>query len=132
MGWFGEQLGLKQPFLNWLAFWTLFLVLVFAIRWLIKRVASFLKWDSLMWLTQWTGLALGAVRGLWWTGICLLILVSSGWSYLQESIEQRSLGGPKVIELWRQGITRVTEHLPLPSGVDTTFPPAVVTEGQNT
>ena len=130
MDWIGIQLNVRQPVLNWLVFWVLFLLLVLGIRWVVKRLASFLKWDSLTWFTQWAGLALGAVRGLWWAAICLMILTSSGWSYLQESIEQRSLCGPTVIALWRGGMTRMVAYLPSASGIETAFPPAVVVEGQ--
>ena len=129
MDWVSGQFNLRLPIFNWLVFWVLFLVLVFAIRRLVKRLVSFLKWDSLTWFTQWTGLILGAVRGLWWAGVCLVILASSGWSYPQDSVEQRSLCGPTVIAVWRQGIARIVEHLPS-SSADTTFPPTVVIEGQ--
>ena len=83
---------------SFLVFWTLFLICLLAIHLLLRRVTEVIKWEHVHWVLQGSGLVLGGLRGLWWAGFIVLSLTSSGFVYLHESVEERSVLGPKVLE----------------------------------
>ena len=97
---------------TWVLFWAIFFGLLFAVHQLIKLVATMLKWERLHWFIQGIGIVLGALRGLWWAGLLLLAFVSSGVMYLQASVEERSILGPRLVSLSRESLERVTNQFP--------------------
>lgn len=95
-----------------LVFWMVFGILIVAIHMLLRRVTEVVKWEHVHWLTQTSGLVLGGLRGLWWSGFILLTLVSSGFVYLQESVEQRSVTGPYMLEWSNKYLPRLINEFP--------------------
>ena len=111
--WLQPWMGSFNPIIcNLVVFWLLFLVLIFAVRQLINVALSAVKWEKLHWLLQSVAVVLGGVRGLWWSGFMLLILTSSQVTYLQACVEDRSVLGPRVVELSHQYLELVSDRLP--------------------
>jgi uncharacterized membrane protein required for colicin V production len=97
---------------GFLVFFGLFLMLVAGAHIVIKRLTDIIKWERLHWAIQGLGLMLGALRGLWWSGVIVVALTASGIIYLQESVEKRSVLGPHLVQVARQGIERVADRFP--------------------
>lgn len=95
-----------------LGFWLLLLALLFARNLLLGLVTRLIKWERVHWTIQGIGLALGALQGLWWSGLLLLALASSGFFYLRESVEQRSVLGARLLPISRESIERVSDRFP--------------------
>ena len=93
-------------------FWALFFGLLFVGHKIIKFVTGFIKWERLHWFIQGIGIALGALRGLWWSGFILFVFASSGLTYLKASVEERSIVGPRLLGLSRESLERVTDTFP--------------------
>ena len=91
---------------------ALFLILIFAVHMIIRRVTNVIKWERLHWAIQGLGLMVGALRGLWWSGLILAVLTSSGVTYLQESVEKRSVLGPRLAQLARVQLEQVADRFP--------------------
>jgi len=104
--WFDHTLG---TFLLFLALLLLGVVLSHEI---LRRLGELVKWERLHWTTQGLGLILGGIRGLWWAGFILIVLASSGFVYLSESVEQRSVMGPRLISLAHESFSRVANRFP--------------------
>ncbi len=87
---------------------------------IVKRVAGVIKWERVHWLLQGMGLLLGGLRGLWWSGFLLIVLASSGFNGLRQSVEERSLIGPQLLPVARRSLEQVVERFPgaLPRGSD--------------
>ncbi len=96
---------------TFLVFGGLFLILIFAMHVIIRRVTDVLRWERLHWAVQGLGLILGALRGLWWSGVILIILTSSGFAYFQDSVE-KSVLGPRLVTMSRDGIERLADRFP--------------------
>lgn len=92
-------------------FWVFFLIVVFLVRLIVKRVTSLLKWERVHWLIQGVGLCLGGVRGLWWAGFIAIVFASSQLSFLTHSVES-SVVGPQLVNLSRTGLEQVTGYFP--------------------
>ena len=95
-----------------LVFWGLFLSLVYAVRLIIKTVTSAIKWERLHWFIQGCGLILGGLRGLWWAGFTLVVLSASGITYFQESVEMRSIIGPRLLPIASTALEYATALYP--------------------
>lgn len=80
----------------------LFVFVQLGVRALAKRVT----WERLTWSVQGLGLLLGGVRGLWWAGLWLLVLLASGIPYLGRSIQERSIFSPHLLAFSRQTLTQ--------------------------
>jgi len=78
----------------------------------MKRLTEVIKWERLHWAIQGLGLMLGALRGLWWSGMILVVLTASGITYLQESVEQRSVLGSHFAQVARESIQRIADRFP--------------------
>ena len=109
-----------KPWLSWvnptlatsIVFWLLFLITLFMVHQLIKALTSLMKWEQVNWFLQGIGVGLGGFRGLWWSGFLLIVLVSSGVTYLQASVEERSVLGPRLATLSRETLERVADRFP--------------------
>lgn len=95
-----------------LVFWTLFLVLRIGVRLLIGLVTRALKWEQVHWTLQTMGMVLGVARGLWWAGFLLISVSASGVVYLRESVEDRSVSGPRGLAAAQEAIEWVSRHAP--------------------
>lgn len=102
---------LRQPVLDVTTFLLLLAIGALGLRLIIRRLAAQVTGERLHWSIQNLGFVLGALRGLWWSGLILWLLIGIG-PYFSQSIEQHSLLGPKVLELSRQAIERTVSWYP--------------------
>jgi len=93
-------------------FLGLFLILIVGVHVVIRRLTEVIKWERLHWAIQGLGLMLGALRGLWWSGVLLIVLTGSGVPYLQESVGQRSVLGPHLVQVARENVQRIADRFP--------------------
>ncbi|MBI3011835.1 MAG: CvpA family protein [Candidatus Omnitrophica bacterium] len=110
--WLQPWLRFDPVLVNFLVFWLLFLGLMFIRRRLLNLVARVIQWERIHWATQGLGLVLGALQGLWWSGIILVALSSSGFIYLQQSVEERSVSGPWLLSTSREYLERLSGYFP--------------------
>ena len=97
---------------NFIVFAVSFLALMFMVHFIIRRLTELLKWERLHWAIQGVGLVLGGVRGLWWSGVFLVVLTSSGVVYLRSSVEERSVLGPRLVRVARDSLEQVADRFP--------------------
>ena len=110
--WVSPWVWFNQTVAGFIIFIALFLILIFAVHVVIRRLTEVIKWERLHWAIQGLGLMLGALRGLWWSGVILVVLTASGITYLQESVEQRSVLGPHLARVARDSIERIADRFP--------------------
>ena len=105
-------ISLSRPLTAVIGFWGLFLILSYAMRLVRKRIAAVIKWERFNWFIQGMGLLLGGLRGLWWAGFILLVLSTSGYSFLLESVEKNSVLAPRLLNSFRISLEQVGNRLP--------------------
>ncbi|MBI1991840.1 MAG: CvpA family protein [Candidatus Omnitrophica bacterium] len=110
--WLQPWLRFDPVLVNVLVFWLLFLGLMFIRRRLLSLAAQAITWERIHWTTQGLGLVLGALQGLWWSGIILVALSSSGFIYLQQSVEERSVSGPWLLTISREYLEGLSDRFP--------------------
>lgn len=103
---------LSPPVTTLAVFWGLFLILWYATRLIRKRVAELIKWERFNWFIQGMGLFLGGLRGLWWAGFLLLVLVSSGYDFPKESVEHKSVLAPRLLASFRGSLEQIGNRFP--------------------
>lgn len=115
----GTVAGVLQPWIPFSApvaavvvYWGLFLMLWCVMRVVRKRAAEVIKWERFNWFIQGMGLLLGGLRGLWWAGFLLLVLSTSGYTFLLESVEQKSVLAPRLLSSFRVGLEQAGNRLP--------------------
>lgn len=104
-------------------FWLIFLTMALGLRWVLARVGDVIKWERLHWTIQGLGLLLGGLRGLWWAGFLLIVLTTSGFVYLRDSVEARSVLGPRLVEIARNSMGRIADRFPGASSRGVTLVP---------
>lgn len=123
--WLAPWMRLDPILATWLIFWGFFVMLLVIAHQLCRRLTQVVKWERLHWAIQGLGLVLGGIRGLWWSGFILVALVSSGFLYLQDSVEKESVLGPRLVTLARDQLTSVADLFPgAPSKRQVLIPPA--------
>ena len=110
--WLGRWDWLAPATADLAGFWGLFLALMAAVHFVARRVTQVIKWERLHWMVQGVGLILGGLRGLWWAGFLLMVLTSSGFVFLRQSVEARSVVGPRLLGLSRESTARVADVFP--------------------
>lgn len=110
--WLESWVAMPQHVPALIGFWGIFLILALGVRFLIRSISSVLKWERVHWVTQGLGLVLGSLRALWWSGFLLLVLTSSGITFLRAAVEERSVLGPQLVRLARTNIERVADWFP--------------------
>ena len=95
-----------------IGFWAVFLALLVAVHVIVRRVTEVVKWERLHWCIQGIGLFLGGVRGLWWAGFLLVVLVSSGVPFLAAGVEKESVLGPRLVAVAQVSLERVADRFP--------------------
>ena len=110
--WLRPWLWVDSAVMGFIVFIGFFLILVLAVHVALRRITEVIKWERLHWAIQGLGLLLGGLRGLWWSGFILVILTSSGVTYLQESVEQRSVLGPRLAVVSRSSLERIADRFP--------------------
>ncbi len=93
-------------------FWLLFLALILLVRQLLKLLRAVVKWERVHWFIQGVAIVLGGLRGLWWAGFLMIVFVSSGFVYLQASVEERSVLGPRLLGISREYLERTANQFP--------------------
>ena len=122
-GFISPWLSIVDPAVLDVASFLFLLLSAFAlIRAVSVRLAAHITWERLNWIMQSLGLLIGGIRGLWWAGLGLLMLLATDLPYLAESIEQRSLVSPTLVMMTRQTLVRVVDWAPGPGTPDVLVP----------
>ena len=111
-GWLRPSWWPWPPAAELLGFWGLFLILTLVAHLVAKRVAQAIKWERLHWLIQGMGLLLGGLRGAWWSGFLLIVLASSGVTWLLRGVQEHSLIGPSLLPVSRAVLEQVADRFP--------------------
>lgn len=113
------------PVLELLVFWGLFIASWFGVRWLRLRIAEVIRWEKFHWFIQGLGLFLGGLRGLWWAGFLLIVISSSGYQFLRDSVETNSVLGQGLTRGFRTSLDYIAEYIPGAQYRDTVLVPSV-------
>ena len=97
---------------RFVVFWLVFLVLLLAVRLLIRFVGQLAKWERLNWMVQWSGCVLGALRGLWWAGIMVVALASTGFAAAHASVEAHAVLGSRLLPVAASVLEQVADWFP--------------------
>ena len=101
-----------DPRADFAIFGVLFLNLVLMTRIIYRRLAPATRFGQNKVLLHIIGLVFGAARGVWWCGVLTVVLTSTGWTYLSNSVTQRSLIGSRLTDLARKEVTRAVGYFP--------------------
>ena len=113
IAWVGQWLDWKNQTLKvFLIYWLFFLSLVLVGRWLLILIAGVIKWERVLGVFGAIGVILGALRGLWWSGLIVVTLASSGIQYAIDSVEDRSIAGPHLLKAASQAFTQASDWFP--------------------
>ena len=104
--------GGDPAWLSFICFSLLFLSGILLARRAVRKITNVVRWERLHWTVQTMGIILGALRGIWWSGLALLFFLAFGVPYLTQSIQERSLLGSRLAPLAREQITRVADCFP--------------------
>lgn len=108
-----EQAAVDPVLVTYIIFWAFFLSLIVMARAVFRRLTAIIgKWEPIHWMIRWIGMLIGAGRGLWWAGVVLVALTSSGFVYLRDSVETRSLLGSRMVGVARQTLEHVADYFP--------------------
>ena len=106
--WYGDPLAL-----SFLCFFLLFAIGFLIAHNVLHRIGSLTLREKLhAWVTQAIGALLGIVRGAWWAGLVLLIVLSLGIPYATTSVEERSILAPRLVKAARRRIGQVADRFP--------------------
>lgn len=110
---------------NFVVFWLLFLTCVLGIHFVNRRLTQLFKWERLHWTIQGIGFVFGGLRGLWWSGFFLIAMASSGFAYLQDSVQTNSVLGPHLLVLSQKVFEETVHRFPgAGHRIETLVPPA--------
>lgn len=126
--WLGPRSSLAPKLVAVLVFWGLFFMLVVVMHAILKRLTQIIKWERLHWSIQGVGLFLGGLRGLWWSGFILVVLSASGMGFFQESVEKKSVLGPRLLTIARTNLEQMADRFPGAQHRGKTFIPPLKTE----
>jgi len=110
--WVSPWIWFDATVAGFVVFLGLFLIAIVGMHLIIRRLTEVIRWERLHWAIQGLGLMLGALRGLWWSGVILAVLTLSGVTYLQESVEKRSVLGPHLAQVARGSLQRIADRFP--------------------
>ncbi len=105
-------LWVGAEFATFLVFLGLVLFGILAVHLVVRKVSEVIKWERLHWTIQGLGMLAGGLRGLWWAGFLCVLLAHSGFDYLQRSVKNESILGPRALELAAEHIARVADLFP--------------------
>ena len=123
--WIGPWLWLSRPVVGVLVFWGLVLGCWFGVRQLRAIAGRLLAWQNFHWANQGVGACVGGVRGFWWAGFVLVVLVSSGYPFLEEAVTKRSVLGPRILRVFRPCLDQVAGFMPGATSRGGTLMPSV-------
>ncbi len=99
--------------LDFFVFVTILFTATVACRALFSLVVGLVKWaERLSWLMQGLGLVVGGVRGLWWSGLLLALLLATGVPGLMYAIQDRSMVGDRLVRLTSTTLQQVADWYP--------------------
>lgn len=112
-----RMIPLPQPIdlalVEYVVFLILFAVLaLLLIRMVAQTLTKAIKWEASHWSLQLVGSILGGLRGFWWAGFCLLVLLGSGAEYVGHSITERSIFGSTVTQLSQRAFAQSASLVP--------------------
>ena len=107
-------------FVSFLALLTLSAFLL--LRVVVVRLVTHVTWDRLHWTVRGLGVLVGGIRGLWWSGLGLWMLLATGMPYVTHSVTQRSLFSPKLLTVAQQSLTWVVDRTPGPGRHEVLIP----------
>ena len=116
---------------SWVFFWGFFLTVWLGVHLLLSGLHLVMKWESSAGLVRGMGLVLGLARGLWWSGVFLVVCASSGVPFLQESVEHRSVTGSRFLQISRDSLDYVTSRFPGAAGRRPTLVPPFTGTGDH-
>ncbi len=105
--WAFDPQGLEK-----VGFVGVFLILMLLVGLLVRRIAGWMAHERSHWINQSAGMALGAVRGAWWAGLIVLLMLSFQHPYLTQSITERSLVAPHLVHASRTTLRWITDQVP--------------------
>ncbi len=97
-------------------FWGLLSVLFVCVQFLMRLIVRLIKPPASHWSLRAVGLLVGSVHGLWWSGVLLVALSSSGAVYLRNSVEERSILGRRLRPPSEMCLRWVADRLPGAAG----------------
>ena len=103
---------LPPPITTLVAFWGLFLILWYVGLNIRRRLGGLIKWERFNWFIQGMGLLLGGLRGLWWAGLAVLVMTSSGYDFLKQSVEEKSVLAPRLLTSFRVSLDQIGDRFP--------------------
>ncbi len=131
--WIRQWWSWNPTVITFLVFVALLLVLVVVVHLIVRFITGLIKWERINWVFETSGVGLGGVRALWWGRLLFLVLTSSGVSYLQASVEERSVSGPYLLPRSREVLEGVTNRFPgLQYRPTTLVPPMISPPGRRT
>ncbi len=98
--------------LDFTCFLLLLFVSLFIIHLILRKLSAILKWERIHWLIQGMGMVCGGVRGLWWAGLVVLLMLALGLPYLTASVRERSLFAPQLEKMSFEAIRSVADRFP--------------------
>ncbi|MBI2885286.1 MAG: CvpA family protein [Candidatus Omnitrophica bacterium] len=99
--------------LDFFIFVAILLVANIGFRALFQLVIGLVKWgERFSWVVQGLGLVLGGVRGLWWSGMLLALLLATGVPGLVYAIQERSMTGDRLVRTAYSTLQRVADWYP--------------------
>lgn len=99
--------------LGFLAFLGLLIVGSWVLTRLVARaLRRVITWNALHWTFQALGIVCGGLRGMWVAGVVLALLVATGVPYLGQSIQERSIFGPRLLGLSQWSLEWVANRFP--------------------
>lgn len=98
--------------LDFTCFLLLLCVSLFVIHLILRKLSAILKWERIHWLIQGMGMLCGGVRGLWWAGLVVLLMLALGVPYLTASVRERSLFAPQLGKTSFEAIRSVADRFP--------------------
>lgn len=104
--WTDAQMATFLVFLGMVLFGLL------VVHFIVQKLSDVFKWERLHWGIQGLAMVFGALRGLWWAGLMVVILTASGFDYLKKSVMDESILGPHLQALAEQHIAQMADLFP--------------------
>ena len=103
----------NDPRLDAISFALVFLNLFLFVRFLVRLLTKPLSQKQhTNWLTFSGGLIVGALRGAWWSLFLMVVLASTGWDWMHESVAKYSIVGQRLLPESRQLLLDVSSRFP--------------------
>lgn len=110
--WLAPWVGGAAPLVKAFLFWVFFLSLLLIGHLIIIRITAALHWERLHWIIQGLGAIVGGIRGFWWAAFVMVVLSTSGFVYLGQSVEQESVFGQRFLGRAHELVERVANYYP--------------------